>query len=95
MLSNHYGWLYNHPRNWLVLILMMFAGAAIRQFFVRHGFRRLQRPCLAPMRTVGVIGATGRAGLAQARTAGAVTGAGRRSMAPPRWQQLHAVVSTA
>ncbi|MDO4969612.1 MAG: urate hydroxylase PuuD, partial [Comamonadaceae bacterium] len=30
MLSNHYGWLYNHDLNWLVLILMMFAGAAIR-----------------------------------------------------------------
>ena len=40
MLSNHYGWLYNHGQNWLVLILMMFAGAAIRQFFVmRHGYK--------------------------------------------------------
>ncbi|WP_027013913.1 urate hydroxylase PuuD [Comamonas composti] len=39
MLSNHYGWLYSHELNWLVLILMMFAGAAIRQFFVmRHGY---------------------------------------------------------
>src|SRR5256885_2489360 len=26
MLSNHYGWLYSHELNWLVLILMMFAG---------------------------------------------------------------------
>jgi uncharacterized membrane protein len=40
MLSNHYGFLYNHPRNWLVLVLMMLAGAAIRQFFVlRHGWK--------------------------------------------------------
>jgi uncharacterized membrane protein len=40
MLSNHYGFLSAHPRNWLVLILMMFAGAAIRQFFVmRHGYK--------------------------------------------------------
>jgi len=39
MLSNHYGWLYSHELNWLVLILMMFSGAAIRQFFVmRHGY---------------------------------------------------------
>ena len=39
MLSNHYGWLYSHKMNWLVLIGMMFAGAAIRQFFVmRHGY---------------------------------------------------------
>jgi uncharacterized membrane protein len=40
MLSNHYSFLYAHEANWLVLILMMFAGAAIRQFFVmRHGWK--------------------------------------------------------
>lgn len=40
MLSNHYSFLYTHKLNWLVLILMMFAGAAIRQFFVmRHGYK--------------------------------------------------------
>ncbi len=40
MLSNHYSFTYSHPDNWLVLILMMFAGAAIRQFFVlRHGYK--------------------------------------------------------
>ena len=40
MLSGHYSFTYNHPKNWLVLILMMFAGAAIRQFFVmRHGYK--------------------------------------------------------
>ena len=40
MLSNHYSFAYRHPQNWLVLVLMMFAGAAIRQFFVlRHGFK--------------------------------------------------------
>ena len=40
MLSGHYSFTWSHPQNWLVLILMMFAGAAIRQFFVmRHGFK--------------------------------------------------------
>ncbi len=40
MLSNHYSFTWSHPKNWLVLILMMFAGAAIRQFFVlRHGYK--------------------------------------------------------
>ncbi len=40
MLSNHYSFTWNHPHNWLVLILMMVAGAAIRQFFVlRHGYK--------------------------------------------------------
>ncbi len=39
MLSGHYSFTFNHPQNWLVLIGMMFAGAAIRQFFVmRHGY---------------------------------------------------------
>ena len=45
MLSNHYSFTYSHPNNWLVLILMMFAGAAIRQFFVlRHGFKLGRNP---------------------------------------------------
>jgi uncharacterized membrane protein len=40
MLSNHYSFTWGHPRNWLVLVLMMLAGAAIRQFFVlRHGWK--------------------------------------------------------
>ena len=40
MLSSHYSFTWNHPQNWLVLILMMLAGAAIRQFFVlRHGYK--------------------------------------------------------
>jgi uncharacterized membrane protein len=37
MLSNHYGMLFQHPQNWLVLSALMLAGALIRQFFVaRH-----------------------------------------------------------
>ncbi len=40
MLSNHYSFTWSHPQNWLVLLLMMLAGAAIRQFFVlRHGYK--------------------------------------------------------
>jgi uncharacterized membrane protein len=40
MLSGHYSFTYSHPQNWLVLVMMMFAGAAIRQFFVmRHGYK--------------------------------------------------------
>ncbi|OOG36753.1 urate hydroxylase PuuD [Polaromonas sp. A23] len=40
MLSNHYSFTYSHPHNWLVLIVMMLAGALIRQFFVmRHGYK--------------------------------------------------------
>ena len=37
MLSNHYSMTYSAPNNWLVLVLIMLAGALIRQFFVlRH-----------------------------------------------------------
>ena len=37
MISNHYGWLYQTRYNWLVLVLLMLAGALIRHSFVaRH-----------------------------------------------------------
>jgi uncharacterized membrane protein len=37
MLSNHYGWLTQGKHNWLVLVLLMLAGALIRHSFVaRH-----------------------------------------------------------
>jgi len=54
MLSNHYSFTYTHPHNWLVLVLMMFAGAAIRQFFVlRHGFKLGRNPHPWPYAAVG------------------------------------------
>lgn len=56
MLSNHYSFTYSHPQNWLVLILMMFAGAAIRQFFVlRHGFKLGRNTHPWPYAAVGVL----------------------------------------
>jgi uncharacterized membrane protein len=40
MLSPHYSFTYTHEHNWAVLLLIMLAGAAIRQFFVvRHRFK--------------------------------------------------------
>jgi len=55
MLSNHYSFTYSHQYNWLVLILMMFAGAAIRQFFVmRHGFKLGRNSHPWPYALVGV-----------------------------------------
>ena len=55
MLSGHYSFTYTHPQNWLVLILMMFAGAAIRQFFVmRHGYKLGRNPNPLPYALVGV-----------------------------------------
>ena len=61
MLSNHYSFTYSHPQNWLVLILMMFAGAAIRQFFVmRHGYKlgRNRHPMAYALVGVAVLAGT-------------------------------------
>ena len=55
MLSNHYSFTWSHPQNWLVLILMMFAGAAIRQYFVmRHGYKLGRNGNPLPYALVGV-----------------------------------------
>ena len=55
MLSNHYSFTYTHPLNWLVLILMMLAGALIRQYFVmRHGFKLGRNGHPWPYALVGV-----------------------------------------
>ena len=56
MLSNHYSFLTSHPQRWLVLFLLMLAGALIRQFFVqRHGWHlgRAKNPW--PFAALGVL----------------------------------------
>ena len=56
MLSNHYSFTYAHPYNWLILIGMMFAGAAIRQFFVmRHGYKLGRNKHPWPYAAAGVV----------------------------------------
>jgi uncharacterized membrane protein len=56
MLSGHYSFTYSHPQNWLVLVLMMFAGAAIRQFFVmRHGHKLGRNGHPWPYALAGVV----------------------------------------
>ena len=56
MLSNHYSFTYAHPQNWLILIAIMFAGAAIRQFFVmRHGYKLGRNPHPWKYAAVGVV----------------------------------------
>jgi uncharacterized membrane protein len=61
MLSNHYSFLWNREDNWVVLVLMMAAGAAIRQFFVlRHGWKlgRNRHPLPYALAGVAIILAT-------------------------------------
>ena len=56
MLSNHYSFTYSHAYNWIVLILMMFAGAAIRQYFVmRHGYKLARNSHPWPYALAGVL----------------------------------------
>jgi uncharacterized membrane protein len=56
MLSNHYSFTYAHPQNWLILVLMMFSGAAIRQYFVmRHGYKHGRSGNPWPYAAVGVV----------------------------------------
>ena len=60
MPSNHYSFTWSHPQNWLVLILMMVAGAAIRQFFVlRHGYKLGRNRHPAAYAAVGVAVSAG------------------------------------
>ncbi len=55
MLSGHYSFTYNHEQSWIVLLAMMLAGAAIRQFFVlRHGFKLGRNAHPWPYAAVGV-----------------------------------------
>jgi uncharacterized membrane protein len=61
MLSNHYSFTYTHKYNWLVLLLIMLGGAAIRQFFVvRHRFKlgNAGNPIPYALAGVAVLGLT-------------------------------------
>ncbi len=56
MLSNHYSFLYTNEHNWAILVVMMLAGALIRQFFVqRHGWRHGRASNPWPFAAAGVV----------------------------------------
>jgi uncharacterized membrane protein len=56
MLSNHYSFLYTHEHRWVLLFVMMFAGALIRQFFVqRHGYHLGRAKNPLPFAVVGGV----------------------------------------
>jgi len=61
MMSNHYSFTYTHHYNWIVLLLIMLGGAAIRQFFVvRHRFKlgNARNPLPYVLLGVAVLGLT-------------------------------------
>jgi len=89
MLSNHYGLLYGAKQNWLVLVLIMLAGALIRHSFVArhqalvHG-RRVPWE-YAAAGTALIVGLA--IGLAPARSPGGA------AAAPPSFAQVQAVIA--
>ena len=91
MLSNHYGWLYQGPHNWAVLVLLMLAGALVRHSFVaRHQALVQGRPVRWWHALIGVALLLGLAiWLAPARPTGAATAAGAK---PVVFAQVQAVI---
>ena len=90
MLSNHYSFLYTHEQRWVLLFVMMFAGALIRQFFVqRHGYHlgRARNPW--PFAAVGVVLILG---VIVALKPAASTGAAPVAAAPVSYAQVKAVI---
>ncbi len=56
MLSNHYSFLYTHEQRWVLLFIMMFAGALIRQYFVqRHAYHLGRASNPWPFAAVGTV----------------------------------------
>jgi uncharacterized membrane protein len=55
MLSNHFPGTYSHPLNWLILFVLMFAGAGIRHFMnIRFGFKTTL-PWLGPIVAIAAV----------------------------------------
>ena len=85
MLSNHYGWLYQGRHNWLVLVLLMTAGALIRHSFVaRH--KALVQGRRVPWE-YAVVGTPLLVGLAVWLAPAPPAGSGRRRGREGRWRR--------
>jgi uncharacterized membrane protein len=90
MLSNHYGFLYEGPNNWLVLVVLMLSGALIRQSFVlRHKALATGQPVPWAYAMVGVVLL---GGVASATMPGASV-SGVAGNAAPSFAQVQQVVA--
>ena len=90
MLSNHYGWLYQGQHNWLVLVLLMLAGALIRHFFVARHKAKLKN--VTPPWGYAAVG-TLLIGALVVWLAPAPQAAGPVSAAPPTFAEVQAVIA--
>jgi uncharacterized membrane protein len=90
MISNHYGFLYGGSRNWLVLVVLMLAGALIRQSFVlRHRALAYGQPVPWAYAIVGVVLVMG----VLAATWPASVPAAKVGAAPPGFAEVQAIVN--
>jgi len=90
MLSNHYGFLYSGPNNWVVLVMLMLSGALIRQSFVlRHRALATGQPVPWAYAIVGAVLLAGVVGAAMPTALPAASATG----AAPTFAQVQQVVT--
>jgi uncharacterized membrane protein len=90
MLSNHYGFLYSGPNNWVVLVMLMLSGALIRQSFVlRHRALAIGQPVPWAYAIVGVMLLAGVVSVAMPTALPAPSAA----TASPTFEQVQQVVT--
>jgi uncharacterized membrane protein len=93
MLSNHYGWLYQAKNNWLVLVLLMLAGALIRHSFVsRHKAHVLGKRTPWEHAVVGTLALTGMAFWLAPPPREAAGMAAAATAEPVKFEQVKAIV---
>ena len=92
MLSNHYSFLYTHEYRWVLLFVMMLAGALIRQYFVqRHGFRLGRASNPWPFAAVGVAAILGL--IIAMKPADTASSTSAQAQAPVSTAQVQAVLN--
>ena len=93
MLSNHYGWLYSGPHNWVTLVAVMLAGALIRHSFVaRHKALTLGQRVPWEFAIAGTVVLLGMMVALKPQPSPAATAAGTAAAPPPTFEAVQAVV---
>lgn len=94
MLSNHFPGTYGHPLNWLILFVLMFAGAGIRHFMnIRFGFKTTL-PWLGPIVAIAAV-ATVLLFVLTARPASSAPSAVTADQKPPvTFAQAHGIIQS-
>lgn len=93
MLSNHFPGTYSHPLNWLVLFVIMFAGAGLRHFMnLRYGMKTTW-PWLGPIVAIAGVTTALLFGLTVRRSAAPPAQAAAKTGLPPvAFSQVHLII---